>query len=63
MGKYNSELQRPITLLLSEWLLSETQEITSIGKDVEKWEPVSTDGGNEIGLATVGDSKKAHQKN
>jgi len=41
-----NQLQQEITLHLSEWLVSKTQEITGVGKDGEKKESSCTVGGN-----------------
>ena len=48
---------------LSEWLSSKRTQITSIGEDVEKREPLYTLVGMEIGAATVENSTKISQKN
>ena len=49
----NKKSQEDITSHLSECLSSKRQEITSIGKDVEKREPSCTTHGNVIGTATI----------
>ena len=45
-GKCKSKLQWDITSHLSEWLKSNTQETTGIGKVKEEKEPLHTVGGN-----------------
>lgn len=45
-----------------DWLLSESQETTSVSKDVEKREHLQTDGGNVIGISTMENRMKVPQR-
>ena len=45
-GKYKSKPHSDITSRQSEWLKWTNQETIEAGKDVEKWEPSCTVGGN-----------------
>ena len=45
-----------------EWLFSKRQEITSVGEDVEKREPLCTVDGNVNGVATVENSVEVPQR-
>ena len=45
-GNANQHHNEIITSHLLEWLLSKRQKITTVGKDVEKREPLCTLGGN-----------------
>ena len=47
---------------ISEWLLSKRRQITNVGKDVEKREPLCTVMGMQIGTATVENSIEVSQK-
>ena len=47
---------------LLAWLLLRRQEITSVGENVEKKEPLYTVGGNEIGSATMENNREVPQK-
>jgi len=59
--KCTSKLQWDITSHLSEWL-SKTQQITSVGEDVEKREPLYTVEGNVNDCSHYGKQMKVPQK-
>ena len=48
-GKWNSEPQGDITSPLSDWQLSESQEMTNVGEDEDKRESLCTAGGEGVG--------------
>ena len=47
---------------MSEWLSSKRTQITNVGKDVEKREPLYTIGGDAIGATTVENSMETSHK-
>ena len=51
-----------ITSYLSEWFLYNEQQKTSVGKNLEKRNPLCTIGGNVIGAVTMENSMKVSQK-
>ena len=57
------ETTTSITSYLSEWLLSKRQEVTSVGKNVEKREPSCTAGGNVNWCSHYGKQHGASPKN
>ena len=62
-GKCKSKPQEAIILHLLEWLLSKRQEIASVGKDVEKREPLCTVGGNVNWCSHCGKQNGGSSKN
>ena len=60
-GNANQNHNDTIISYQFEWLISKRQ-ITSVGEEVEKKEPLCTTGGNDIGAATVANSTEVPQK-
>ena len=56
------EVQIKAMLNLSEWLASKRQEITSVGKNAEKREPLCTVGGNVNWCSHCGKQYRVHKK-
>ena len=61
-GKCKSKLKRAIISHLLGWLLSKRQEITSVGKGVEKREPLYNVGWNINDTAIMGKSMEVPQE-
>ena len=62
-GKCKSKPQQGMILYLSEWLISKRQEKMSVGKNVEKKEPLCTVGGDANWHSYCGEQYEVPSKN